>query len=526
MQDLSIACGTPTHEFMKIVGAVVIGLAGFGIPLLLALTLYRRRRQLFSPATFRSLGFLYDGYAVDRGLYAFESVAMIRKASAVMIGNLVTDAFAQLASALMLLTTITVLQLLLQPFAVGIWAALDTLSMASLLATLALSLMYLRWSAIAGQCAGLTGSDVLTGTVLSCEQVRAEASATEVTVTVILLLMQACVLGTFAVAYVRLMILRRQRLRVRSALVDAAVAAARVARHRVAAQHVIPDAAARLAEAGLQALLAADGIANTPQRAGAAEWSRCMGLCGWSRSPPFAPVPGRRASVAVLEFIKGTLKPRTDAVTAEAAEARACVSPAMVTSVAAELCRRHAHDERRLLCFIRLLRCCMRMSLTPLDSGLHAACESSEATTARVFGPGGTAVLAATTAEGNAAFASGSGKLSSPGKADSSTKPLALPAAEIAGSESRSLTGAAASGAAQTSPLGSVQQAAGSTSAARLAYQTPNAAAVHAAVSLANARRRAPKTGTGRIAVGPTRFLSPASDGGSNPSDSESSDSD
>jgi hypothetical protein len=59
---------------MKVVGGAVIGVAGFGIPLTLALTLRRRREQLFTSSTFASLGFLYDGYDVPRGRYAFEAV--------------------------------------------------------------------------------------------------------------------------------------------------------------------------------------------------------------------------------------------------------------------------------------------------------------------------------------------------------------------------------------------------------------------------------------------------------------------
>lgn len=370
---------------MKILGAAVIGLAGFGIPLTLALILYRRRHQLYSPATFRSLGFLYDGYAVERGLYAFESVAMLRKASAVMIGNLVTDAFAQLTSALLLLTTITVIQLLLQPFAVSLWAALDTLSMVSLLATLAFSLMYLRWTSLASQCSGLAGSDVLTGTVLTCEQVRAEANSTEVLVTVLLLLIHAAVLLTFAVVYARLIYIRRLRARVRSALVDSALAEASFVYLKAPASGPVADSIARLAETSLQVLFPRMGIISSTA-AGAK--NGCCG-CGQATMAPRPPALGRRASTAVFDFIKGKLKRGATVETAGLAAAKARVTPSLVTAVAAQLRQREARAVQAPSCLSRCcaaLWCCFRVAFIPLDSGLHAACESSEATTARVFG--------------------------------------------------------------------------------------------------------------------------------------------
>lgn len=78
-QDLSLPCGTPTHAFMKVLGGLVIGLAGFGIPLLLALMLYRRRASLLTRPTFSSLGALYAGYDIARGRYAWEAVVMLRE---------------------------------------------------------------------------------------------------------------------------------------------------------------------------------------------------------------------------------------------------------------------------------------------------------------------------------------------------------------------------------------------------------------------------------------------------------------
>lgn len=136
-QDLSLECGTPTHGFMKVLGAVVIAGAGFGIPLLLGVLLYRGRATLLITATFSALNALYDGYDIARGRYAWESVAMLRKMGAVLIGNLMTDPHAQLAAAQLLLLVMAFIQQSLRPFVLDVWVVLHGLSMESLLATLA-----------------------------------------------------------------------------------------------------------------------------------------------------------------------------------------------------------------------------------------------------------------------------------------------------------------------------------------------------------------------------------------------------
>lgn len=223
-QDLSLACGTPTHSLMKLLGGAVIALAGFGIPLTLAMLLRRpsRRNQMYSQSTSSSLGFLYDGYDVARGRYAVEAVVMLRKAGAMMIGNLIPDAFAQLAAALLLLSNMTGLQFIMQPFAVPIWSALDTMSLLSLSATLVLSIMYLRWATPAGMCAGLLDSDVLPGTTQSCAEIREQLASTDFGVTVSLLMLHSLVFAAFALGFFRLWRVRALRARLRSSLADSA----------------------------------------------------------------------------------------------------------------------------------------------------------------------------------------------------------------------------------------------------------------------------------------------------------------
>lgn len=407
--DLSLACGTPLHELMKTLGGAVIAFAGFGIPALLAFTLYRRRAQLYSRATFASLGALYDGYSVERGRYAFESVVMLRKAGAVMIGNLITDAHAQLTAALLLLIVLTLCQQLLQPFAVGIWAALDALSMASLLATLSLSLMYLRWATPASQCAGLQEDDVPAGSVMTCGQVRLQAGAAETAVTVVLILIHAAVLLSFAAAYVRLLRIRQLRNRVRSALakvsMNAAASASNAPKPHVGGVGAVEAAAARQIreiEAAVEALLEAERTsgAGARRQLGGSYCARCSSCCLQQRSSlltnaahaPRRSSTARRASTAAMEFVRRAVKPtsQTEAAAAIAA-AEARISPASVTNAQRELLERRLRGHRDghgwCGCVVSFIsrRICRPFEL--LDEGLTAACEASEATTARIFGP-------------------------------------------------------------------------------------------------------------------------------------------
>lgn len=396
-QDLSLACETPTHEFMKIVGAAVIGLAGFGIPLTLALTLRRRRNQLNTASSFASLGFLYDGYDVARGRYAFEALVMLRKAGAVMIGNLVTDASEQLTSALLLLINMAGLQLLLRPYAVPVWSALDTLSLVSLLATLALSIMYLRWATPASMCAGLVDDDVLPGTTLSCGDVRRALAATEIGVTVALMFVHVTVMLIFALAFLRLRHLRIQRLEVRRAML-AALAADPASNTTEAGADFDSSSAVRVV---VDKLLAA----SVDQNDGHSPCGHALCCCCRHRHSP-APLRSqtspassssnpstRRASAAALNFIKRRFS--RGAVDAAADLKHGPVSLATaVTQVARALHASRTH-QRRLraaasgylhLMWHRAVAAPLSDLLWMADDALHGACEVSEMTTARVFG--------------------------------------------------------------------------------------------------------------------------------------------
>jgi len=84
--DLSVTCFDNTHNLFRGIAGLLIAFFGLGFPALFAYLLYQRRAQLHEKDVFERLGFLYDGYVLKDGLYAWESVVMMRKAGVVMIG--------------------------------------------------------------------------------------------------------------------------------------------------------------------------------------------------------------------------------------------------------------------------------------------------------------------------------------------------------------------------------------------------------------------------------------------------------
>ncbi len=115
-QDLSVTCYDSLHNGFRGLAGLLIAFFGAGFPLLFAALLWRHRAELHTPDVFARLGFLYDGYSVKRGMYAWESVVMVRKAAIVMIGSLVKDAYRQIFASVSLLVVVLFLQATFQPY--------------------------------------------------------------------------------------------------------------------------------------------------------------------------------------------------------------------------------------------------------------------------------------------------------------------------------------------------------------------------------------------------------------------------
>ena len=114
--DLTIACNTPSYLAAQIAAGAVIFAFGLGFPLLFSCVLWRKRASLAHPQTFSRLGFLYDGYRMENGLFMFESLAMLRKSGVVLLGSVVTDAYFQVSGAVVLMTLSLLLLAALQPY--------------------------------------------------------------------------------------------------------------------------------------------------------------------------------------------------------------------------------------------------------------------------------------------------------------------------------------------------------------------------------------------------------------------------
>ena len=105
-QDLSVTCYDALHNGFRGLAGLLIAFFGAGFPLLFAALLRRNRAELHKPEVFARFGFLYDGYSVSRGMFAWESVVMVRKAAIVMIGSLVKDEYDQIFASVSLLVVV------------------------------------------------------------------------------------------------------------------------------------------------------------------------------------------------------------------------------------------------------------------------------------------------------------------------------------------------------------------------------------------------------------------------------------
>ena len=185
-QDLSVECYTPLHNGFRGLAGLLIAFFGAGFPLVFAFVLRRQRAQLADAAVFARLGFLYDGYALDRGAFAWESVVMVRKAVVVMIGSLVKDAYNQLFSSVTLLVLALLLQSFFQPYKTRFFNVVEGASLATVILTQMLSMFYLRADSLVNVCAGKSAVFVVDEQGTTCADVTGAAATYNLLTTVAL----------------------------------------------------------------------------------------------------------------------------------------------------------------------------------------------------------------------------------------------------------------------------------------------------------------------------------------------------
>jgi hypothetical protein len=134
--DLTVECWTGGHVAVGI-GAVVIGLlmVGVGLPL----TVFIALRGKSAPP---SMQFMSRGYWPKTQWW--ESVVLVRKTGLVLTASLLTNAATQSASAILLLVAALWLHARWQPYVLPKFNALESLSLASMITTATVSLIYLQ----------------------------------------------------------------------------------------------------------------------------------------------------------------------------------------------------------------------------------------------------------------------------------------------------------------------------------------------------------------------------------------------
>lgn len=161
--DLSISCSDGPHRLARAIGGLVIGVFVVGLPVLLALFLWRNSalvRQGSQAAGFWSkFSFLLQGLKVHRPTgFAYESVVMARKALLVLIPSVVRDSYVQSILASMVLMTSVLVHLSLSPYVRRLFSRLESASLMCLALTMGISVIYQRSSDLAAAAASAAAS--------------------------------------------------------------------------------------------------------------------------------------------------------------------------------------------------------------------------------------------------------------------------------------------------------------------------------------------------------------------------------
>jgi hypothetical protein len=201
-QDLSVSCYDQIHNGFRALAGLLIAFFGAGFPFLFAKLLNRHKDELQKPEVFARLGFLYDGYTVERGMYMWESVVMVRKAAVVMIGSLIKDEYRQIFAAVTLLVFSLFLQANFQPYETRLFNIIECVSLVTIIMTQLISMFYLRTESQMKQCMGESDVFVIDLQGTTCAQVKASASVNDLFTTILLALVNLIfILGCLTLMY-------------------------------------------------------------------------------------------------------------------------------------------------------------------------------------------------------------------------------------------------------------------------------------------------------------------------------------
>jgi len=205
--DIGVSCDTTQHALgLSFSWAVVFFLCA-GMPLAFVWWLWRHDTQVRAGASsnfFRLFGFLYQGYRTDAWyLYGWESLAMLRKAFVVAVAATTTDPVYQVGALQLLLFTAFCLQMHFAPYDRPLLNYLEAMTLAALILTQAINMMYQRTLSLQEAAASLTS----TPAVLAEQTGYLEANPSPLTVgsaSALTLVVNVVAMLVLLVTYVRL----------------------------------------------------------------------------------------------------------------------------------------------------------------------------------------------------------------------------------------------------------------------------------------------------------------------------------
>ncbi len=204
--DLSVQCYDSVHNSFRGLSGFLIACFGLGFPALFAYILRVRRDALHRVEVFEKLGFLYDGYSIERGMYAWESIVMARKAAAVMIGSLVKDAFTQGIAGLTLLALSLFLHSHFQPYQRRMFNLVEGIALLGIIVTMLISMFYLRIDNLVAACVGAAPDTVVDAQDTTFAEVAAMRDTNDVIVTFSLPFLNLSLLGGMLMLMLRVWI--------------------------------------------------------------------------------------------------------------------------------------------------------------------------------------------------------------------------------------------------------------------------------------------------------------------------------
>ncbi|RYE99029.1 MAG: hypothetical protein EOO41_01640, partial [Methanobacteriota archaeon] len=142
--DLGVECWTPRHVAVVISAACALVLFGVGIPILIVTLLHRRRHKLDKEDVASRFGFLYTGYDVQRGMYWWEALVLMRKAAIVLLGSVISDSYLSTFTAILVTFIAFCLHTAFQPYRTRLFNLLEGGALVALCITQILCMLYLR----------------------------------------------------------------------------------------------------------------------------------------------------------------------------------------------------------------------------------------------------------------------------------------------------------------------------------------------------------------------------------------------